>query len=57
MTSVSISGIDILSIFKKRSNKRLYLTGSNSVIFKQNDTNDPAADPRPGPTMMWLDLA
>lgn len=44
------SGQDTRSGFKKRSNNRLYLMGSTSVIPKQYATRLPAALPRPGPT-------
>ena len=48
--SISISGKDIRSGFKKRSNSKSYFKGSISVIFKQYATTEPAAEPRPGPT-------
>ncbi len=50
--SVSISGIEMRSGFRKRSKSRLYLSGSRSVIFKQYATTEPTAEPRPGPTGM-----
>ena len=48
--SISISGSDTRSGFKKRSKSRSYLIGSTFVIPVQYATADPAADPRPGPT-------
>ena len=44
-----------LPVVRKRSNRRLYLIGSISVISRQYETMLPAALPRPGPTMiLWL---
>ncbi len=52
--SVSISGIEIRSGFKKRSKNKLNFSGSRSVIFRQYATTEPTAEPRPGPTgMSW----
>ena len=52
--SVSISGIEMRSGLRKRSKIRLNLSGSRSVIFKQYETTEPTAEPRPGPTgMSW----
>ena len=48
--SVSISGKDIRSGFRKRSNSRSYFIGSILVMPRQYATTDPAAEPRPGPT-------
>ena len=48
--STSISGKEIRSGFKKRSNSKSYWMGSIFVIPKQYATAEPAADPRPGPT-------
>jgi len=48
--SISISGISLRSGFKNRSKSRLYFIGSSSVISRQYDTIEPAAEPRPGPT-------
>ena len=50
--SVSMSGIEMRSGFKKRSKMRPNLIGSRSVIFRQYDTTEPTAEPRPGPTGM-----
>ena len=47
--SISISGKEIRSGFRKRSNSKSYLMGSIFVICKQYATAEPAADPRPGP--------
>ena len=55
--SISKSGIDILSGFKKRSKIKLNLIGSKSVIDKHQATNDPAPDPLPGPTGISLYFA
>ena len=55
--SISISGIVIRSIFKKRSNNKLYFKGSTSVIPKEKLTKLPQALPRPGPTKILLFLA
>ena len=41
---------EIRSGLRKRSNRRSYLSGSRSVIFRQYATTEPAAEPRPGPT-------
>ena len=49
--SVSISGKEIRSGFKKRSKSKSYLMGSIFVIPKQQATTEPAADPLPGPTI------
>jgi hypothetical protein len=48
--SMSISGSDTRSGFRKRSKMRSYCSGSTSVMRGQNATRLPAADPRPGPT-------
>ena len=48
--STSMSGIDTRSGFRKRSNSRSYLSGQTSVIRSAYATNEPAAEPRPGPT-------
>ena len=50
--SMSISGMDTRSMFRKRSKIRLNLMGSMSVISIVYETMEPAADPLPGPTMM-----
>ena len=55
--SISKSGIDILSGFKKRSNINPNLMGSKSVIDKHQATKEPAPEPLPGPTGMLLDFA
>ena len=53
--SMSISGILMRSGFRNRSKISPYLIGSMSVIPRQYATRLPAADPRPGPTIMpWL---
>ena len=54
--SMSISGIDMRSGFRKRSNSSSFCSGSMSVISMQYATSDPAADPRPGPTGMPCSL-
>ena len=41
--------MDTRSGFKNRSNNKLFLSGSMDVMPKQKHTNDPAADPLPGP--------
>ena len=48
--SISKSGIDILSGFRKRSKRRPCLIGSNVVILSANATREPAPEPLPGPT-------
>ncbi len=48
--SISKSGIDTRSGFKKRSNSKAYFKGSRSVILSEYATNEPAPEPRPGPT-------
>ena len=55
--SISKSGIEILSGFKNLSKIRLNLIGSTSVISNDHATNDPAPDPRPGPTGILFFLA
>ena len=50
--SISISGIEIRSGLRKRSNRRSYFIGSMWVIPRQYATTEPAAEPRPGPTGM-----
>ena len=55
--SMSISGIDMRSAFRKRSNRRSYSSGSTSVILSAYETIEPAADPRPGPTAIPLSFA
>ncbi len=55
--STSISGMDTRSMFRKRSNSRLYGMGSRLVMRSDHATSEPAADPRPGPTGMPLSLA
>ena len=49
--SVSISGSEIRSGLRKRSNSKSYFIGSIFVIPRQYATTEPAAEPRPGPTM------
>jgi hypothetical protein len=55
--SMSTSGMLILSGFKNRSKRSEYSRGSRSVISSAYATIDPAADPRPGPTAIFLSLA
>ncbi|MBA7587429.1 hypothetical protein ES708_29458 [subsurface metagenome] len=55
--SISISGREILSGLRKRSNNKLYFNGSISVILFEYATTDPAADPRPGPTTTSISRA
>ena len=55
--SISISGIEIRSRFRKRSNRSPYFMGSISVILRQYATADPAAEPLPGPTETPISLA
>ena len=55
--SVSISGIDLRSGFRKRSNSRPCSTGSMLVMPSAQATTEPAAEPRPGPTGMPLSRA
>jgi hypothetical protein len=50
--STSMSGIEIRSGFRNRSNSRSNWSGSTSVIPSEYATSDPAAEPRPGPTGM-----
>ena len=47
--AASQSGIDFLSGFKNRSNRRSYFMGSIFVMPMQYATTLPAAEPRPGP--------
>src|SRR5579872_4052053 len=46
--STSMSGIEMRSGFRKRSNRRSKSTGSTSAIFMHQAATDAAADPRPG---------
>ena len=55
--SISISGIVTLDGFKKRSNNKLYLIGSISVIPMAKLTKEPAAEPLPGPTIILFFFA
>ncbi len=55
--SMSMSGIEMRSALRKRSNSSSYSIGSTSVICRQYETIEPAAEPRPGPTAMPLSLA
>ena len=55
--SMSMSGMDTRSGFRKRSNSRPYRSGSTSVMSSAYETIEPAAEPRPGPTAMPLSLA
>ena len=47
-----MSGIEIRSGFRNRSKSRSNRRGSISVIRSAQETIDPAALPRPGPTAM-----
>ena len=49
--SVSMSGSDMRSGLRKRSNSRSYFSGLILVMPRQYATTLPAAEPRPGPTM------
>ena len=55
--SISISGIVTRSLFKKRSNNKSYFSGSIIVIPNKYETNEPAADPLPGPTKILFSFA
>ena len=51
--------MEIRSGFKKRSNNKPNLMGSNPVIPSEYETKEPAAEPLPGPTRIptlraWL---
>ena len=48
--SISKSGMETRSGFRKRSNSSAYFNGSRSVIFSAYATSEPAPEPRPGPT-------
>ena len=48
--SISKSGIETLSILRKRSNSKLCGIGSIEVIFITYATSEPAPEPLPGPT-------
>jgi len=54
---MSTSGMEIRSGLRKRSKRRSYLIGSIFVMPVRYATNEPAADPRPGPTTMPLSFA
>jgi hypothetical protein len=45
-----MSGIDTRSGLRNRSNRRSNLRGQTFVMPSEYATNEPAADPRPGPT-------
>ena len=51
--SKSISGADGLSGFKNLSKGSEKKKGSTSVIRRQYETIDPAAEPLPGPTAIF----
>ncbi len=52
--STSMSGIEIRSGFKNRSNRMSYSSGFTPVIPSEYVTRLPAEEPRPGPTgMPW----
>ena len=55
--SMSKSGIETRSGFRKRSNSSLYAIGSMSVMRSAYATSEPAPEPRPGPTGMPCSLA
>jgi hypothetical protein len=55
--SVSMSGIDTRSGFRNRSKSRSYWSGSMSVMRRAQETSEPAAEPRPGPTGIELSRA
>ncbi|MNT49077.1 hypothetical protein D3C72_1859050 [compost metagenome] len=55
--SMSKSGIETRSGFRKRSNSSAYLSGSRSVMPSAYATSEPAPEPRPGPTGTPLFLA
>ena len=55
--SRSISGIEIRSGFRKRSNNKPCFIGSSAVIPSAYETKEPAAEPRPGPTRIPTLLA
>ena len=55
--SISKSGRDVLSGFRKRSKRRLCLIGSIEVIPSAYATNEPAPEPLPGPTGIELFFA
>jgi hypothetical protein len=55
--SMSKSGIDTRSGFRKRSKSSAYGIGSRSVMPSANATMLPAPEPRPGPTGTPLSLA
>ena len=46
--------MEIRSGFKNLSNIKLNLIGSTSVIDKHHATKDPAPDPLPGPTGIFV---
>ena len=55
--SISKSGIEIRSGFKNLSKIKSNLIGSISVMERDQATNEPAPEPRPGPTGMLLFFA
>ena len=57
LKSMSKSGIEILSGFKKRSNSKSNSRGSILVILSAKATIEPAPEPRPGPTAIALSFA
>src|SRR5213593_1993714 len=48
--SMSMSGMEMRSGFRKRSKSNSCCRGSRSVIPSEYETSEPAAEPRPGPT-------
>ena len=48
--STSMSGMEMRSGFRNRSNRMSYSSGSTPVMPSENVTRLPADEPRPGPT-------
>jgi len=48
--SMSMSGIEMRSLFRNRSKSRSCFSGHTSVMRSEYATIEPAALPRPGPT-------
>ena len=48
--STSMSGMEMRSGFRNRSNRMSYSIGSTPVMPSENVTRLPADEPRPGPT-------
>ena len=49
--------MEIRSGFKNRSKSKPCSIGSKAVIPSAKETNEPAAEPRPGPTRIPIDFA